>query len=97
METYVVLVNYTEKQLADMKNTPGRIKEARAALERAGGRWLSWHLTLGQYDAVAIMQAPDSKTIATTLLATGALGYVRTETLRAYTEDEFEEILKGLP
>lgn len=97
METYVVLVNYTQQQLADIKNTPARIVAAREALERAGGKWLSWHLTLGRYDAVAIMQAPDSKTIATVLLATGMLGYVSTETLRGFTEDEFEEILTGLP
>ncbi len=96
METYVVLVNYTHQQMADIKNTPARIMQAREALERAGGKWLSWHLTMGRYDAVVIMQAPDSKTMASILLATGALGFVRTETLRAFGEGEFKGILDGL-
>lgn len=96
METYVVLVNYTQKQLDDIKNTLARIDAAREAHEEAGGKWLNWHLTLGRYDAVVIMQAPDSKTIASVFLAAGMLGHVRTETLWEFTEDEFEEIPTGL-
>jgi len=52
--------------------------------------------TMGRYDIVTIIDAPDDATATRLLLAAGALGNVRTETLRAYTQKEVDGILKGL-
>ena len=97
METYIVLANYTQQGVAHIKEGPGRIDAARQALEAAGGKWLGWYLTMGRYDIVLIVQVPDGKTIATWLVSVGSLGNVRTETLRAYTEEEFRRLAADLP
>jgi uncharacterized protein with GYD domain len=55
------------------------------------------YLTLGQYDAVVISEAPGDEVAVTGALRTGSLGYVRTETLRAFTEDESRKIIAALP
>ena len=97
METYVVLANFTQQGIASIKEAPARIDAGRQAVEAAGGKLLGWYMTLGRYDIVFIVQAADSKTATASLLALGARGNVRTETLRAFTEDEFREMVAGLP
>ena len=97
METYIILGNYTQEGVSKMKESPARIDAARKAVEAAGGRFLSWHLTFGQYDFVAITEVPDAMASASILLAIGAQGNVRTETLRAFTEEELKGIVSALP
>ena len=97
METYIILANYTKQGIEDIKNSPGRIDEARKAVEAAGGKWLNWYLTMGRYDLVVIAEAPSAAAVATLMLATGSLGNVTTETLRAFSEDEFKGIVANLP
>lgn len=97
METYIILGNYTQEGVSKMKESPARVEAARKAVEAAGGRFLSWHLTLGQYDFVAITEVPDAKAAASILLAIGAQGNVRTETLRAFTEEEFKGVVSAMP
>jgi uncharacterized protein with GYD domain len=97
METYVILGNYTQEGVRKIKESPARIEAARRAVEGAGGKFLGWYLTMGRYDFVVITQAPDAKTAASVLLVVGAQGNSRTETLRALTEEEFKEVVAGLP
>ena len=97
METYIVLTDYTQQGVASIKDTPARIDEGHKAVEAAGGKVLDWYLTMGRYDVVFIIQVPDSKTAATLLLTLGSQGNVHTETLRAFTEEEFKGIVAGLP
>ena len=97
METYIVLGNYTEQGVTNIKESPARTNACRKALEAAGGKLLGWYLTMGRYDIVFIVQAPDSKTAASLLLSMGAQGDARTETLRAFTEEEFRGMLAGTP
>jgi uncharacterized protein with GYD domain len=97
METYVILGKYTEKGAANIKDGPARIQAARKAVESAGGKWLAWYLTMGQYDFVAIVQAPNGQAAAGVLLGIGSLGFVSTQTLRAFTEDEFKGLVASLP
>ncbi|MFQ5407306.1 MAG: GYD domain-containing protein [Anaerolineales bacterium] len=96
METYIVLEQFTQQGITSIKEIPARVEAARQAVETAGGKWLGWYLTVGRYDAVVIFQAPDSKTATKALLTAGAAGNVRTETLRAFNEEDFNEILAGL-
>ncbi len=97
METYIILGSYTKEGAGEIKESPARIEAARNAVEAAGGKFLVWYLTMGRYDFVAITQAPNSKTAAAILLTLGSQGKIQTETLRAFTEDEFKEIVLGLP
>ncbi len=97
METYIILGNFTQDGVSKIKESPARIEAARKAVEAAGGKFLSWHLTIGRYDFVAIAQAPDAKAAASVLLAVGAQGNSRTETMRALTEEEFKEVVASMP
>ncbi len=97
METYIILGNYTQEGVSKIKESPARIEAARKAVEAAGGKFLSWHLTMGRYDFVVFTEAPDAKTAASVLLAIGAQGASRTETMRALTEEEFKELVAAMP
>jgi uncharacterized protein with GYD domain len=97
METYVILGKYTEKGAANIKEGPARIQAARQAVEAAGGKWLGWYLTMGQYDFVVISQAPNGQAVAGLMLAIGSQGNISTQTLRAFTEEEFKGLVASLP
>ena len=95
MPKYLVLINYTEKGIASMNESPQRIKAVADAVEDAGGKLESFHLTLGQYDGVSMVDMPDDVSLAKFLVGTAAQGYVRTSTMRAFSDEEFDEIVGG--
>jgi uncharacterized protein with GYD domain len=97
MPTYVILMNLTEQGVKNIKDAPARIEAAAKALEAAGGKMMGFYLTLGQYDYVAIAEGPSDEVALMQLLGLGAAGNVRTTTLKAFTREEFEEIVKKLP
>ena len=97
MATYIVLINYTQHGIKNIKESPARFDAAKKALQPMGADLKQVFLTMGQYDLVIIAEAPDDETIAKFLLATGSLGNVSTQTMRAFTEDEFRKIVSGLP
>ncbi len=97
MPRYISLMKYTPQGSANIKDSPDRLKAAHAAIEAAGGKMLSYHLTMGQYDGVAITELPNDETAATVLLAIGAQGNISTETMRAFTEEELTGIVGNLP
>ena len=97
MPTYVILFKYTSQGSANIKDAADRVKAARAAIEAAGGKMLSFHLTMGQYDGVVITEFPSDEAAATVLLAIGAQGNISTETMRAFTEEELTGIVANLP
>jgi uncharacterized protein with GYD domain len=96
MPTYVTLINYTEQGVKTFKNLPSRLEETRKAGEAVGATLNAFYLTMGQYDAVVISDAPDDATVAKLALAAGGRGNVRTETLRAFNEDEALRIAEEL-
>jgi len=97
MPTYVALHRYTQKGLENIKDGPARLEAAKQALAAAGGKLLGFYLTLGQYDLVTISEFPDDETAARAGLFGGSQGYVRGETLRAFTEEEYRKIIAALP
>lgn len=97
MPHYISLLNYTQKGIENIKQSPARLEAAKKAWKASGGKIVSFYLTLGRCDAVVISEFPDDETAAKAALATAALGNVRTETLRAFTEEEFKKIVGGLP
>ncbi len=96
MATYITLINYTEQGVKNAKGIPDRVRAARQALENAGGRLHAYRLTLGEYDAVVTVEAPDDETYATFSLNIAAQGNIRTTTLKAFTEEESFRIFGNL-
>jgi len=97
MATYITLIHYTQQGIQNIKDSPARLDAAKKAFQAMGAELKQWFLVMGQYDAVAISEAPDDATVAKLSLAIGALGNLRTETLRAFTEDEYRKIIAALP
>jgi uncharacterized protein with GYD domain len=93
---YVTLIHYTEQGVQTFKNLAQRLEETRQYGESVGAELIGYYMTMGQYDAIAITDAPNDHTIAKLALAAGARGNVRTETLRAFTEDEARAIAAEL-
>ena len=96
MPHFVNLIRYTEQGIAKIKESPARLEAAKKTAEKAGGKIHAWYLTMGQYDAVIISEFPNDEAVAKFALSVGALGNVTTETLRAFTEGEYRNIVGGL-
>lgn len=96
MPTYVTLLRYTSDGIKRIKDSPTRLEAAKQSMRAMGGELKAFYLVMGQYDAIVITEAPNDETAAGFALATGARGFVQTETLRAFTEEEYRKILAGL-
>jgi uncharacterized protein with GYD domain len=97
MPTYITLVNFTQKGIENIKDSPQRLEKVKAAMRAAGGEMKAFYLTLGSYDIVVIGEAPNDAAYATTMLAISAAGAVRSQTLKAFTEEEYRSIIAALP
>ena len=96
MPHFVNLIRYTRQGIAKIKESPARLEAAKRTAEKVGGKIHPWYLTMGQYDAVIISEFPNDEAVAKFALSVGALGNVTTETLRAFTEGEYRNIVGGL-
>ena len=96
MSHYVTLIRYTQQGAAKIKGSPARLDAAKKAAENAGGKIHAWYLTMGKYDAVIISEFPSDEASAKFMLATGALGNVTTQTMKAFTEGEYRKIVASL-
>lgn len=97
MPSYVALINWTDQGARNAKDTVQRYEAAESAAMKMGVKFKSFHWTMGAYDAVGVVEAPDDAAVSRFLLAVGALGNVRTTTMRAYGKEEMTQILKGMP
>ncbi len=97
MATYIMLINYTQQGIESIKESPERLDRAKELPQSLGGEVRDFYLTMGTYDAVAMIEAPDDQTAASFVLAAGSQGNVRTTTLKAFSETEFREIVQSLP
>lgn len=96
MPSYICLINWTEQGAKMFKETSKRADAAKATAKRLGGNFRSTYWTLGAYDVVAIAEFPDDETATAFMLALGAEGNVRTQTLRAYDQKEVAGIIAKL-
>ena len=96
MGHYVTLIRYTQQGASKIKESPARLDAARKAAEKAGGKVHSWFLTMGKYDAVIVSEFPSDDAAANFMLKTGSLGNVTTQTMKAFTEDEYRKIVASL-
>jgi uncharacterized protein with GYD domain len=97
MATYIILINYTQQGIQKIKESPVRLDAAKKLFKSMGAELKQWFLVMGRYDAVVIAEAPNDETVAKLALAVSSLGAVQTETLRAFTEDEYRKIIAALP
>ena len=96
MATYIVLVNWTQKGIENVKKSPDRLDAAKKAFQAAGAELKEFYLVMGKYDMVVVAEAPDDETVAKVALTIGSGGAIRTETLRAFTEEEYRNIVAAL-
>ena len=78
MATYVMLVNYTQKGIENIKESPARLDAVKQAFQAMGGELKQFYLVLGRYDIVVVGEVPDDETAAKLALAVGSGGSVRT-------------------
>jgi uncharacterized protein with GYD domain len=97
MPTYVVLANFTQKCIENIKDLPKPPSDITKIIGPWGVKFKDLYFTMGRYDSVAIMEAPDDNVMTKALLQIGIKGFFRTETLKAITPDELAEIVKELP
>lgn len=96
MHTYIVLMKLTDQGIKAAKDAPDRIESAINSLETLGGKVNGFYATLGEYDYVACVDAPNEAVVMRFLLALGSAGDVRTTTMKALSRGEFEEIARKL-
>ena len=96
MPNYVILNRWTDQGVRTVKETMQRVQQFRTDCERRGIRVRDVFWTQGRYDTVLSLEAPDEQAMMAAMLALGNLGNVRTETLRAFTENEMEETLRKI-
>ena len=89
-------MKWTSHGVGGLPGWRDRIEEAERAIEERGGRLIDTYVTLGRYDLVEIFEAPDDETAYQILLAVAKHGSVHTETLRGFTREEAENIVKGV-
>ena len=93
MATYIVLGNFTDQGIRNVKDTRKRADALKDMARKVGATVTNVYWTLGQYDVVAILDAPDDAAVTALLLTVSGLGNVRTQSLRAFTAEEMGSIL----
>jgi uncharacterized protein with GYD domain len=93
MPTYVMLTNLTAEGVRTLKNNPGRVAEVNKEVEQIGAKVQAQYATLGQYDFVTIVEAPDEKTMAKVSVELGSRGTMTSQTLTAMPADELSDSL----
>jgi uncharacterized protein with GYD domain len=97
MPTYIVLYKLTDQGIKNIKDAPQRMEKGIKALEAMGGKVIDIYSVMGEYDYVGIGEMPNDEAALTLALAMGSEGNVRTTTMKAFTKEEFAEIVKKLP
>ena len=97
MPMYVILVRITDEGVKGIKDAPAHVEESKKAFEAAGCKMVAHYIVMGEYDAVAIVEAPSDEVLMTHMAGVVARGEIRTTTLRAFPTEEFAEMVKKLP
>ena len=96
MPTYIALLNWTGQGISKVGSSAKRLDDGRKAFKKAGLEMKDVYLTMGRYDLVCVIEAPDDETYAKAILGLGSQGNVSTETLKAFSEDQYREIVGSL-
>ena len=93
MARFVVLVQFTDKGVTAVKDSPTRAAQFKALATKRGVDVEAHYWLLGQYDGLLVLSAPAEETITALVLHLASIGFVRTCLCRAYDESEFQAIL----
>jgi uncharacterized protein with GYD domain len=93
---YISLMRWTSQGLAGLPGWRERVEEGQRTIELSGGKLVGVYVTLGRYDVVEIFEAPDDEVAVEVLMKLQRYGAEHTETLRAFTREEAEEIVRRL-
>lgn len=96
MATYMMLFRFTGKGVEHIKKSPEWVQEIKKAFATAGVEVRDFYMLMGHYDTAFLIDAPDDETAVSSALAVSSLGYVRTETFRAFNEAEFRKMVTGM-
>ena len=95
MPTYIGLMNWTDQGIKSLKDTARRVENAKALARKLGGK-LDVHYTMGEYDAVSVVEMPSDEAYNKFALQMGALGNMRSKTLKAWTLEEFQKLVEQI-
>jgi len=93
LSSYLVLWNWTEQGLRNLKDSPKRVEAFEQLVKKNGGKVVQFLYTLGKYDGATLVEAPSDEAFLKIALSLGSLGNVRTTTLKAWTASEAGKIL----
>ncbi len=96
MAHYIVLAKFTDQGIRGVKETTKRAKVFREMASKMGAKIGDVYWTLGRYDVVLVMDAPNDETVASILMKAGSLGNLKSQTLRAFDETEMDSILSKI-
>lgn len=96
MATFIGLLNFTDQGIRNVKDSPDRYEAFRAMAEKVGVKVKGFYYTMGRYDMVLMMEGSDEGAM-TAMLKVGALGNVRTETLRGISVEEMRKMIGKMP
>jgi len=96
MPTYIALLKWTGQGIGNIKDSPGRLDAGRKAFKKMGVKIKDTYLTMGRYDLVCVIDAPDDEAYATAILTLGSQGNVSTETLKAFSEADYRKIIGSI-
>ncbi len=96
MNTYICFANWTQGGIEYVTESSARLDAAKEEWEKQGVTIREIYLTLGQYDQIFVVEAPDDATLTKVLLAQQSKGGLRTTTVRAFPETEYREIIGSL-
>jgi len=97
MPTFICSFSFTDAGIRGIMDTTNRRAQARMRAGKLGIKVKEMYLTSGDSDLLYILEAPNGESVAKFALAVGAQGNVRSKTVRAYTESEFDKMLQELP
>jgi uncharacterized protein with GYD domain len=97
MPSYVVLGKWTDQGIRDVKNSPARLERVKHAAQAAGGRVISFYMTMGEYDFTLVLEMPNDEVAARLALGAAMQGNTRSTTMKAFTEDEYRKVVGSLP
>jgi len=96
MPTYIALLNWTQRGAEQVQSSAARLDAARETFKTMGAEIKDVYLTVGRYDLVCTIVAPDDETFAKAMLTLGSKGTTKSESLKAFPEDEYRKIIGSL-
>jgi len=96
MSTYIIQAQWTDQGIRSVKESAKRLEVEKKKLKEMDGEIKAFYLTMGPYDMLAVVDVPNDATLAAHLLWLGSQGNLRTQTMKAFTENEFRRIVGEL-